>query len=144
MIRKIDNHLSHNKVYWKKNKNTFLKFTRTFWAWNEVKTTSRLKSKFTGSYIKKKSEFYWNGSSQVSLRAQTAPMQPFLPGQKTLFLDSYYFHWRVCVCVCRSVFIQFISKSSWPIMMKLGRMIYNDKRSIPFKDKINRFVEYHS
>ena len=65
-----------------------------------------MKTKFTGSYIKKKSEFYWNGSSQVSLRAQTAPMQPFLPGPKTLFLDSYYFHWRHCVCVfvCESVY----------------------------------------
>ena len=23
-----------------------------------------------------------------------------LPGQKTLFLDRYYFHRRVCVCLC--------------------------------------------
>ena len=50
-----------------------------------------------------------------------------LPGPKTLFLDRYYFHPRVCVCVCVcvcvSIFISIISKSSWPILMKLGRMM---------------------
>ena len=73
-------------------------------------------------------------------------MLSFLPGPKTLFLDRYYFHPRVCVClsvclcVCVSVFISIISKSSWPILMKLGRMIYNDKRQVPFEDELNRFI----
>ena len=66
-----------------------------------------------------------------------------LPGPKTLFLDRYYFHRRVCVClcVCLSVFVctftSIISKSSWSILMKLGRMIYNDKRQVPFEDELN-------
>ena len=64
-----------------------------------------------------------------------------LPGQKT-FLDRYYFHRRVCVClcVCLWVFISIISKSYWPILMTLGRMMYNDERQVPFEDELNRFI----
>ena len=69
-----------------------------------------------------------------------------LPGPKTLFLDRYYFHPRVCVClsVCVSVCIQFISKISLPILMKLGRMMYNDNISVPFADRINRLSKTHT
>ena len=65
---------------------------------------------------------------------------------KTLFLDRYYFHRRVCVClcvwvsVCLWVCISIISKSSGPILMKLGRMMYNNNISVPFKDEHNRFI----
>ena len=44
------------------------------------------------------------------------------------------------VCVCVSVFISIISKSAWPILMKLGRMIFNDKRQVPFEDELNWFI----
>ena len=45
----------------------------------------------------------------------------------------------VCLCVCLWVFISIISKSYWPILMKLGRMMYNDKRQlIPFENEMNR------
>ena len=40
----------------------------------------------------------------------------------------------VCLCVCWSI----ISKSYRPILMKLGRMMYNDNISLPFEDEINR------
>ena len=46
----------------------------------------------------------------------------------------------VCLCVCVWRFISIISKNSWPILMKLGRMIYNDKRQVPFEDELNRFI----
>ena len=46
----------------------------------------------------------------------------------------------MCLCVCLCVFIRFISKSSWPILMKLGRMMYNDKVQVPFEDELNRFI----
>ena len=50
----------------------------------------------------------------------------------------------VCVCVCLSVCewvcIRFISNISWPILMKHGRMMYNDNISIPFEDELNRFI----
>ena len=46
----------------------------------------------------------------------------------------------VCVSVCLSVFISIISKSNAPILMKLGRMIHNDKRQVPFEDGMNRFI----
>ena len=76
--------------------------------------------------------------------------QSLLPGPKTLFLDRYYFHPRVCVCVCVClcvcvwVCISIISKSSWPILMKLGRMMYNENISVPFKDEINWFGRTHT
>ena len=44
----------------------------------------------------------------------------------------------VCVSVCLWVCSQIISKSSWPILMKLGRIVYNDKRQVPFEDELNR------
>ena len=52
----------------------------------------------------------------------------------------------VCVClsVCLSVCIQFISKSYWPIMMKLGRMMNSDNISVPFEDEINRLSRTHT
>ena len=70
----------------------------------------------------------------------------FLPGPKTLFLDRYYFHRRVCVCVSVCVWVcwSIISKSSWPILMKLGRMMYNENISVPFKDEINWFGRTHT
>ena len=46
----------------------------------------------------------------------------------------------VCLFVCRSI----ISKSSWPILMKLGRMMYNENISAPFKDEINWFGRTHT
>ena len=46
----------------------------------------------------------------------------------------------VCLCVCHSI----ISKSSQSIFMKLGRMVYDDKISVPFEDEINRSVEEHT
>ena len=69
-----------------------------------------------------------------------------LPGPKTLFLDRYYFHPRVCVClsVCGWVCSPIISKSSWPILMKLGRMMHNHKRQVPFEDGMNRFGRTHT
>ena len=72
----------------------------------------------------------------------------FLPGPKTLFLDRYYFHPRVCVCLCVCVcvwrFTSIISKSSWPISMKFGRMVYNHKRQVPFEGEMNRFDRTHT
>ena len=50
----------------------------------------------------------------------------------------------MCLSVCVSVFISIISKSSWPILMKLGRMIYNENISVPFKDEINWFGRTHT
>ena len=44
----------------------------------------------------------------------------------------------VCVSVCLCVYGSIISKSSRPILMKLGRMVYNDKSSVPFEDEIDR------
>ena len=41
-----------------------------------------------------------------------------------------------CVCVCSSI----ISKSFQPILMKLDRMVYNDKISVPFEDEMNRSI----
>ena len=69
-----------------------------------------------------------------------------LPGPKTLFLDRYYFHRRVCVCLCVCVWVcwSIISKSSWPILMKLGRMMYKENISVPFKDEINWFGRTHT
>ena len=105
MIRKIDNHLSHNKVYLQKNKNTFLKFTRTFWAWNEVKTTSRLKSKFTGSYIKKRV----NSIGMVLLKnlweLKQLQWSPFYLAQKLCFWTVIIFIGvYVSVCVGLSLY----------------------------------------
>ena len=66
----------------------------------------------------------------------------FLPRPKTLFLERYYFHRRVsvcvCVCVCLCVYHSMNSKSSCPILMKFGRMMYYDKIQVPFEDEINR------
>ena len=66
--------------------------------------------------------------------------QQFLPRPKTLFLERYYFHRRlsVCVSVCVSVYHSINSKSSQPIFMKFGRTVYNDKISVPFEDEIDR------
>ena len=50
----------------------------------------------------------------------------------------------VCVCVCVCVCHSIISKSSQSIFMKLGRMVYDDKISVPFEDEINRLVEEHT
>ena len=33
-----------------------------------------------------------------------------LPGPKTLFLDRYYFHPRVSVCLCLSVYLDYLKK----------------------------------
>ena len=65
-----------------------------------------------------------------------------LPGPRTLFFDRYYFHRRVCVrlCVCLCVYGSIISKSYQRILMKFGRMVYNDKISVPFEDEMNRFI----
>ena len=46
----------------------------------------------------------------------------------------------VCVSVCLWVCISIISKRSWLILMKLGRMMYNDNISVLFEDELNRFV----
>ena len=58
----------------------------------------------------------------------------------TLFLERYYFHRRVCVsasvCVCHSI----ISKSPRPILMKLCRMVFNDKSSVPLEDENLRSI----
>ena len=55
-----------------------------------------------------------------------------------IFIGVYL---SVCVCVCLSVCLCVCgtdnSKSSWPILMKLGRMVYNDKSSVPFADEID-------
>ena len=63
-----------------------------------------------------------------------------LPRPKTLFLERYYFHRRVSVCVsvCLCVYHSINSKSSQPIFMKFGRTVYNDKISVPFEDEIDR------
>ena len=61
-----------------------------------------------------------------------------LPRPKTLFLERYYFHRRVSVCVCVCVYPSINSKSSGPIFLKFGRIVYNDKSSVPFEDEINR------
>ena len=46
-------------------------------------------------------------------------------------LDRYYFHPFVCVCVCISLCVCVILYiDSGPILMKLGRMVYNDKRQV--------------
>ena len=50
----------------------------------------------------------------------------------------------MCLCVCLSVCHSIISKSSQSIFMKLGRMVYDDKISVPFEDEINRLVEEHT
>ena len=44
----------------------------------------------------------------------------------------------MCLSVCLSVFISIISKSSRPILMKLGRMVHNDIIQVPFEDELNR------
>ena len=54
-----------------------------------------------------------------------------------IFIGVYV---SVCLRVCHSI----ISKSSQSIFMKLGRMVYDDKISVPFEDEINRLVEEHT
>ena len=44
----------------------------------------------------------------------------------------------ICVSVYLCVWLAINSKSSWPILMKFGRMMYYDKRQVPFEDEINR------
>ena len=46
----------------------------------------------------------------------------------------------MCLCVCLWTVTSIISNSSWPILMKLGRMIYNDQRQVPFEDEHYRFI----
>ena len=49
----------------------------------------------------------------------------------------------VSVCVCGSVCVcmgRLSQKSYWPILMKLGRMMYYDNNSVPFEDEINQFI----
>ena len=46
----------------------------------------------------------------------------------------------VCVSVCLCVCSPIISKSYQRILMKFGRMVYNDKISVPFEDEMNRFI----
>ena len=43
-------------------------------------------------------------------------------------------------CMVCGVFTSIISKSSQPILMKLGRMINDDKRQVPLEDELNRFI----
>ena len=50
----------------------------------------------------------------------------------------------VCLSVCQWVFIWIILKSSWPIVMKLSRMMYNNKGQIPFEDEMNRSGRTHT
>ena len=94
--------------------------------------------------VKKTDQFLWKFQSLVKLRSDRFIVHGLLPGPKTLFLDRYYFHSRVCVCpcvcVCDWVFISINSKSSWPILMKLSRMIDNDKRQVPLEDEPNRVI----
>ena len=56
-------------------------------------------------------------------------------------LFVYVWQW---LCVCRLVCWSIISKSSWPILMKLGRMMYNENISVPLKDEINWFGRTHT
>ena len=55
----------------------------------------------------------------------------------------FVYVWQ-CLCVCRLVCWSIISKSSWPILMKLGRMMYNENISVPLKDEINWFGRTHT
>ena len=73
---------------------------------------------------------------------------PFIMNQTEIFnyLAQKLCFWRgiifigvylsVCVCVCGCISIN--SKSSQPIFLKFGRMVYNDNSSIPFEDEIDR------
>ena len=60
-----------------------------------------------------------------------------------LVIKTYNFHRRVCLClrVCVWVFISIISKSSWPVSMKLGWMILNHKRQSFYRDEINGSIK---
>ena len=55
----------------------------------------------------------------------------------------FVYVWQ-CLCVCRLVCWSIISKSYWLILMKLGRMMYNENISVPFKDEINWFGRTHT
>ena len=77
-----------------------------------------------------------NEASFRGIEKSSVSTRALLPRPKTLFLERYYFHRRVSVCLCGCISI--ISKSSWPISMKFGRMMYNDIISVPFEDEINR------
>ena len=46
----------------------------------------------------------------------------------------------VCLCVFGWVFTSRFSKSSWPILMKLGWMIYSTNISFPFENETNRSI----
>ena len=48
--------------------------------------------------------------------------------------------WRgiIFIGVYLSVYPSINSKSSWPISMKFGMMMYYDKIQVPFEDEINR------
>ena len=65
---------------------------------------------------------------------------------QSLILDRYYFHPRVfiCVsaCVCLSVCLEVLITifSNRQVLMKLSRMIYYDKRQVPFKGELNRAI----
>merc|ERR1712121_196968 len=43
----------------------------------------------------------------------------------------------VCLCVCLCGCISINSKSSRPIFLKFGRMVYNDNSSVPSEDEID-------
>ena len=50
----------------------------------------------------------------------------------------------VCVSVCLSVFTSIISKSSWPILMKFGMMMYYDEIQLLFEDGLHLFDRAHT
>ena len=50
----------------------------------------------------------------------------------------------MCLSVCVWVFTSIISKSYWPILIKLGRMTYNDRIQVPFEDGMNRSGRTHT
>ena len=45
----------------------------------------------------------------------------------------------VCVLVCVCLYIDYLKKFLTDLM-KLGRMIYNDKKQVPFEDELNRVI----
>ena len=45
----------------------------------------------------------------------------------------------VSVCVCLNLYIDYLKKFLTDLM-KLGRMMYNDKVQVSFEDELNRFI----
>ena len=74
--------------------------------------------------------------------------------RKLKFLTFYIFTWPKnsffgqvlfsSACMCLWVFISIISKSSWPILMKLSRMVNYDIRQDPFEDGMNQSGRTHT